>query len=99
MEYNILIADDEKNIREGLGKALELDGYHVLMAADGEEAIRVVEENEVDLVISDLKMPALSSLPKQALLEMQSDQSRDFWIPFFLALKKWMNGRVLRLWI
>jgi DNA-binding NtrC family response regulator len=60
MEYNVLIADDEKNIREGLGKALELDGYHVLMAADGDEAMRIIEENEVDLIISDLKMPVMS---------------------------------------
>ena len=56
----ILIVDDEKNIREGLSKALELAGYHALMAATGSEAVRVLERDAVDLVISDLRMPGLS---------------------------------------
>ena len=56
----ILIVDDEKNIREGLSKALALAGYHTLMAATGSEAVRVLERDAVDLVISDLRMPGLS---------------------------------------
>ena len=60
MKFNILIVDDEKNIREGLGKALELDGYHVLLAADGQEGLETIEHEEVDLVIADLRMPRLS---------------------------------------
>jgi DNA-binding NtrC family response regulator len=60
MKYNILIVDDEKNIREGLGKALELEGYKTFLAADGDEALRLVENEEIDLVIADLKMPGLS---------------------------------------
>jgi DNA-binding NtrC family response regulator len=60
MKYNILIADDEKNIREGLGKALELEDYRVYLAADGDEAMTLIENKEIDLVIADLKMPGLS---------------------------------------
>lgn len=60
MKFNVLIVDDEKNIREGLGKALEMDGYNVYLASDGEEALEMVQEEEVDLVITDLKMPRLS---------------------------------------
>ena len=56
----ILIVDDEKNIREGLSKALALAGYDTLMAATGSEAVRVLEGEAVDLVISDLRMPGLS---------------------------------------
>ena len=56
----ILIVDDEKNIREGLSKALALAGYRTLMAATGSEAVRVLERDAVDLVISDLRMPGLS---------------------------------------
>ena len=56
----ILIVDDEKNIREGLSKALALAGYHTLMAPTGSEAVRVLERDAVDLVISDLRMPGLS---------------------------------------
>ncbi|HUV07715.1 MAG TPA: sigma-54 dependent transcriptional regulator [Spirochaetia bacterium] len=60
MKFNILIVDDEKNIRVGLGKSLELDGYNAVLAADGKEALSAVEEKDVDLVIADLKMPNLS---------------------------------------
>jgi DNA-binding NtrC family response regulator len=56
----ILIADDEKNIREGLSKVLQLGGYVPQMAASGSEALRVLESRAVDLVISDLRMPGLS---------------------------------------
>ncbi|SIQ70184.1 DNA-binding transcriptional response regulator, NtrC family, contains REC, AAA-type ATPase, and a Fis-type DNA-binding domains [Alkalispirochaeta americana] len=59
MKFNVLIADDEKNIRSGLGKALEIDGYAVFLAADGQEALDIIEREEVDLVIADLKMPRL----------------------------------------
>ena len=60
MKFHVLIAEDEKNIREGLGQALEMDGYETYLAADGEEALRLFEEEEIDLVVTDLKMPRLS---------------------------------------
>ncbi len=60
MKFTILVADDEKNIREGLAEYLALEGYIVQTAADGKEALRKVEDGNVDLVITDLKMPALS---------------------------------------
>ncbi|TFG65177.1 MAG: sigma-54-dependent Fis family transcriptional regulator [Spirochaetales bacterium] len=60
MKFNVLIVDDEKNIREGLAKALEMDGYGTLLAKDGTDALSVFENNEIDLVISDLKMPNMS---------------------------------------
>ncbi|MDR2588709.1 MAG: sigma-54 dependent transcriptional regulator [Spirochaetales bacterium] len=60
MKFHILVVDDEKNIREGLAQALEMEGYRIFLAADGEEALRVFAEEEIDLVITDLKMPVLS---------------------------------------
>jgi DNA-binding NtrC family response regulator len=56
----ILVADDEKNIREGLAEALVLEGYRVIQAADGEAALKLVEAGDIDLVITDLRMPKLS---------------------------------------
>ena len=58
MKRTILIADDERNIREGL--ALALEDYNCILAADGKEAWTKVNENHVDLVITDLRMPGLS---------------------------------------
>jgi len=60
VKLRILVADDEKNIREGLREALALDGYEVVTAADGREALEEVTRGEVDLLITDLKMPRLS---------------------------------------
>jgi len=60
MTFTILVADDEKNIREGLREALMLDGYEVFLAADGKEALEALERGEIDLIVTDLKMPRLS---------------------------------------
>lgn len=60
MRFTVMVVDDEKNIREGLGKALEMDGHDVVLAADGQEALDQVEYEGVDLIIADLKMPRLS---------------------------------------
>jgi DNA-binding NtrC family response regulator len=60
MKFRLLIVDDEKNIREGLAAALEMDGYEVVTAADGTEAWRRFEKGDIDLVITDLRMPGIS---------------------------------------
>lgn len=60
MKRTILVADDEKNIRSGLRLALEDEGYEVLCAADGQEAWNLLSSSNVDLVISDLRMPGIS---------------------------------------
>ncbi len=59
MRFTIVVADDEKNIREGLAEALSIDGYRALPAADGEEALALVESGAADLVITDLRMPKM----------------------------------------
>ncbi len=60
MKATILVVDDERNIREGLRRALEFDGHAVMTAADGREALSVLAIEEIDLVIADLRMPRLS---------------------------------------
>ncbi|MDC7124671.1 MAG: sigma-54 dependent transcriptional regulator [Spirochaetales bacterium] len=60
MKFNLLVVDDEKNIREGLGTSLEMDGYNVLLASNGEEALKILNSKELDLIITDLRMPVLS---------------------------------------
>ncbi len=60
MKYTILIIDDEKNIREGLAMALEDEGYEILTAGDGKSGLDMALKEDVDLVITDLKMPEIS---------------------------------------
>jgi DNA-binding NtrC family response regulator len=58
MKRRVLIADDEKNMRWVLSQALAAEGYEVIEAADGKEALAAVGEQEPDVMILDHKMPA-----------------------------------------
>lgn len=60
MKFTILVVDDEKNIREGLGEFLKLEGYNILLASDGTEGAALADSGEADLVITDLRMPGMS---------------------------------------
>ncbi|MEJ5188436.1 MAG: sigma-54 dependent transcriptional regulator, partial [Breznakiellaceae bacterium] len=60
MKFKLLVVDDEKNIREGLAEALQLDGHEVALAADGDEAYNRFQKGDIDLVITDLRMPGMS---------------------------------------
>ena len=57
---SILIADDEKNTREGLQQFLEGLDYDVMTAADGQEAWNLFQSEKPDLVLADIRMPHLS---------------------------------------
>ena len=58
----ILLVDDEDSVRKLLAFPLERDGYAVVQAADGEEALRQFAEQPVDLVVLDIMLPRLDGL-------------------------------------
>ena len=58
----ILVCDDDKDIVEAIDIYLTQEGYEVLKAYDGDEAIKVLKRNEVDLLIMDVMMPVLDGL-------------------------------------
>jgi putative PEP-CTERM system response regulator len=60
MKFTLLIVDDEKNIREGISEYFTLSGYEVTQAQDGDEAIKRLDKGDIDLVITDLRMPKVS---------------------------------------
>jgi signal transduction histidine kinase len=63
MENKILVVDDEKEIRDFLMKALtRIGGFQVELAEDGEEALKKIEKQRFDLVMTDLKMPRVDGL-------------------------------------
>lgn len=62
MKRRILIVDDEKNTREGLRWALDSTTCEISLAADGEEASRMLAASAFDLVITDLKMPRMDGM-------------------------------------
>jgi two-component system response regulator AtoC len=55
----ILVVDDEPRLREVIASALEDLGYRTLLAESGEAAIGVIEADDVDLVLTDLRMPVM----------------------------------------
>src|SRR5580704_260638 len=67
----VLIVDDEPNLRKILSAQLTRDGYDVLTAEDGEQGLHLLREHHIDLVITDLKMPKVDgmTLLKRALEE------------------------------
>lgn len=57
--FNILVVDDDKNTRMFLSAVLENAGYTVHTAEDGEDALRVMDKEHVDLVVLDIMMPKM----------------------------------------
>jgi nitrogen regulation protein NR(I) len=67
----VLIVDDEPNLRKILSAQLTRDGYDVMIAEDGEQGLSMLKEHHIDMVITDLKMPKVDgmTLLKEALRE------------------------------
>jgi two-component system probable response regulator PhcQ len=60
MQYTILIVDDEPFITEILREALSREPYVILTASSAEDALRLLDQRQVDVIISDEKMPGMS---------------------------------------
>lgn len=73
MKHTILIVDDEENIRYSLRGGLEDEGHAVLLAGSGEEALQIVEKQDVDLVLLDIWMPGKDGL--EVLEELKNNGS------------------------
>ena len=57
MKINVLLVDDEKDFVEFLAERLQLKDFNVTIAFNGDEAIKLVEENEFDVIVLDVQMP------------------------------------------
>ena len=65
----ILIVDDEKDIRKLVGIYLKRQGYQILEAENGKQAIDLVRENsDIDLIIMDIMMPEMSGTESCAVI-------------------------------
>ena len=61
-DYHILITDDDDRCREALRDIMEPEGFRTLLASCGEEAVDIVRDGGVDLVLLDMHMPTLTGL-------------------------------------
>lgn len=59
MSATVLVVDDEADLLFTIALSLELNGYRVLKAASGEEAIEVVEAERPDAIVLDLRLPGI----------------------------------------
>lgn len=61
-KLTVLVTDDDQDIRDGIEIYLKNEGYHVLKAADGGEALALLENNEVHCIILDIMMPNMDGI-------------------------------------
>ena len=93
----ILLVDDEERYRELIAQVLTKAGHEVLQAADGIEALSLLEKSNVNLVISDILMPGLNGYTLVARLRAKWPQMPVILTTGFLpqdAAKNMMNGSV-----
>ena len=58
----VLVVEDEKVIRDGLRRLLSHEGYRVLTAENGREALDIIGSDHIDVVLCDLKMPVMGAI-------------------------------------
>ncbi|MEK3979250.1 response regulator transcription factor [Psychrobacillus sp. FSL K6-2836] len=61
-QFTVLVTDDDQDIRDGIEIYLKNEGYRVLKAANGLEALQLIEENEVHVIVLDIMMPKMDGI-------------------------------------
>src|SRR5690554_5399631 len=74
MSATVMVVDDRVGIRKLLQEVLQSDGYHVITAASGNEALNLVRTEKIDLVLLDMKMSGLDGLETLTLLKAEAPQ-------------------------
>lgn len=85
MERNVLVVDDDPAIQRVLVQALQLEGYQVTTADDGEQALAAIDLDVPDLVILDVMMPKVSGFE---VLQRIRDASETNSLPVILLTAK-----------
>lgn len=71
--YNILVCDDEKDIVSALKIYLMAEGYQVYEAYNGKEALKLIEENDIHLVLMDIMMPEMDGIEAMTKIREKSN--------------------------
>jgi DNA-binding response OmpR family regulator len=81
-DHTVLVVDDEEAIAEAVRARLQSEGYHVLVAADGPQALLLHAEHRPDLVVLDLMLPGMDGL------EVCKEIQRRAWTPVLMLTAK-----------
>lgn len=71
-KYNVLFVDDEMQVLRAIKRGLHLEKYNKFFATSGEEALKIIEKEEIALIITDMKMPKMDGL---SLLKKVNDSN------------------------
>lgn len=72
--FSVLIADDDRGIRETLGEVLENQGFRTVLAADGGQAVELVQVELIHITLFDMNMPRLTGLEALAVIRQTLDK-------------------------
>jgi two-component system response regulator MprA len=75
MSRRVLLAEDDEQVRRSVERALRLEGYTVLTAADGQEALDAVAASRPDVVVLDIMMPRLDGISVCRLMRAKGDHT------------------------
>ncbi|NEE12668.1 response regulator transcription factor [Streptomyces sp. SID7499] len=75
MPHTVLLAEDDRAIRNALERALTLEGYQVLAVADGVEALAQAHRNRPDVLLLDVMMPGIDGLQVCRVLRAEGDRT------------------------
>ena len=80
----ILVAEDERDIRDLIVFTLQISGFNVIQAPNGEEAVKKASEVKPDLILLDVRMPKMTGYEACEMLKKQED-TKDIPIVFLSA--------------
>ncbi|MCU0452882.1 MAG: response regulator [Bacteroidetes bacterium] len=91
----ILVVDDEDALRTVLSSELEGEGYHVRSAADGQEALNILGDQEFDLILLDIKMPNVDGFEVLKFVKERQAKTKVVMLTGFADLKNAIESKKL----
>lgn len=93
--FNILVVDDEDALRNVLSSELQSEGYSVVSAADGDEAISTLQQKTFDLVLLDIKMPRVDGFEVLRFIKEKFPKTKVIMLTGFADLKNAIESKKL----
>ena len=93
--FNILVVDDEDALRNVLSNELQSEGYSVVSAADGDEAIAILQQKVFDLVLLDIKMPRVDGFEVLRFIKERQANTKVIMLTGFADLKNAIESKKL----